>query len=306
MNESKWSHLVTDYVSWLEGVRNLSPHTLRAYHGDLEAFGTWCAREGIDPLSASNRQVRGYLSYLVRGSYAEKTINRKLSALRRFYDWLEREGHVEVSAFASIPGRKLRKTLPRTMTDADLESLLRSCDKETPEGLRDAAFIELLYATGARISEVAHLAVADVDFAEQQVRLFGKGRKERCVPVYQEALDTLADYITRARPVFVAKRRADGTLDALFVSTRGNSMSADALRHRFKLRVVAAGLDNDVIPHAVRHTYATELLSGGADLKTVQELLGHESLATTQIYTHLSVERLKQATRQAHPRASVS
>lgn len=294
---------MADYAVWLSHVRNLSPHTTRAYRSDLEAYGGWCAREGIDPLSTSYRRVRGYMAYMVRSAYAEKTINRKLSALRRFYDWLEREGHVESSVFSSVPGRKVRKTLPRTMTDADLCKLVDSCDRETVEGLRDAAFIELMYATGARISELAGLNVRDVDFAEQQVWLFGKGRKERCLPVYQGALDTVGEYLERSRPSLVAKRRSTGVINALFVSTRGNAMSADALRHCFKRCVARAGLEVSLIPHAVRHTYATELLTGGADLKTVQELLGHESLATTQIYTHLSVERLKQVTRQAHPRA---
>ena len=299
----RWEDLVERYATWLSGVRNLSPHTLRAYRGDLESFGRWCLGEGVDPLGASYRRLRGFFADLVQARYADKTINRRLSAVRAFYEWLEREGEIESSPFSSMPGRKHTKTLPRTMSNEDVDALIDSCDATTIEGKRDAALIELMYATGARISEVAALVPADIDFALGQVRLFGKGRKERIVPVYGRALSALKEYLSVARPQLVACRREGPPTEALFVSTRGNAMSADALRKRFERQIALAGLEGDLTPHAMRHTFATELLTGGADLKTVQELLGHESLATTQIYTHLSVERLKRATRLAHPRA---
>lgn len=299
----RWEGLVSRYMAWLRDVRNLSQHTVRAYGGDLDTFWDWCRREGVDPLGASHRRLRGYVADAVAARYAERTINRRLSAVRRFYEWLEREGEVATSPFASLPGRKRSKTLPRTMSNSDVERLIDSCDVTTTEGLRDAALIETLYATGARISEVAALACDDIEFPSAQVRLFGKGRKERIVPLYDRALEVLRDYLAKARPKLLARRKGEGATNALFVSTRGNPMSADALRVRFERCVRDAGLEGDLTPHAMRHTYATELLGGGADLKTVQELLGHESLATTQIYTHLSIERLKLATRLAHPRA---
>lgn len=299
----RWERLQEDYLDRLARVRNLSPHTVRAYRQDLDSFARWCSREGVDPLAASERRLRGYLAYLARSKYADKTINRRLSALRGMYGWLFKHDEVRIAAFADVPGRKQRKTLPRTMSDADVAALIASCDASTPEGVRDAALIETLYATGARISEVAGLVPDDIDFAQGQVRLFGKGSKERIVPLYPKALDALRCYMSTARPDLLARRRRGEVAQALFVSARGNAMGADALRACFSRHVTLAGLDPQISPHAVRHTYATELLTGGADLKTVQELLGHESLATTQIYTHLSVERLKEATRLAHPRA---
>lgn len=303
--ESGYEHaeeLVARFLRWLEGVRGLSEHTVRAYGTDLEAYLGWCAREGVTPVCAGRRDLRRYVAYLSRSGYASRTVNRRVSSLRTWYGWLVRAGELEASPAVSLAGRKATKELPRAMSDDDAARLLDSCDVTTDEGLRDRALLELLYATGARISEVASLAPSDIDFAQGQVTLFGKGRKERVVPIYKSALDAVERYLTRARPNLVARRRRGGSPRALFVSTRGNDMSAGALRARFELQARAAGLDPSITPHAMRHTFATELLGGGADLKAVQELLGHESLATTQVYTHLSVDRLREAQRRAHPR----
>lgn len=296
--------LVEQFLAFLSDVKRLSAHTVRAYETDLHAFLDWCQREGVQPLRATRRHMRGYLAYLSASGYADKTVNRRISSLRSFYTWIEREGLGTAEATASLKGRRLSKNLPTTMTDDDVAKLVATCDESTAEGVRDRAFLELLYATGARISEVAGLHVKDVDYAQRQVRLFGKRSKERIVPLYDVALDALRTYIEGARPQLLAACHAPCLPDALFVSTRGNAMSAEALRRRFTRQKKLAGLDASLTPHAMRHTFATELLSGGADLRAVQELLGHESLATTQIYTHLSVERLKDATRQAHPRGA--
>ena len=294
--------LAEEFVCHLRDVRRLSPHTVLAYEGDLEAFLGWCEREGVRPLSVSHRRLRAYLSHMVSAGYADKTVNRRLSSLRSFYRWLEREGVVPAGITESLSGRKAPRTLPKTMTDEDACRLIGSCDVSTPEGVRDKAFLELLYATGARISEMASLEPHDVDFEEEQMRVLGKGSKERIVPVHAEALAAVRTYLDDARPRLLARRKGGVSAKALFVSVRGNDMTAAALRARFERQVKVAGIDSTLTPHAMRHTFATELLSGGADLKAVQELLGHESLATTQIYTHLSIERLKDVTRQAHPR----
>ena len=294
--------LLDAFLTYLKNVRGLSQHTVRAYESDLNAFLLWCEREGVMPLLASRSDMRAYLASLARGGYASKTVNRRISALKTFYSWCELEGAGSAAAVASIKGRKLPKVLPKTMTDADLARLMDTCDMGTSEGIRDRAFLELLYATGARISEAADLRPKDVDYDQKQVRLFGKRSKERIVPMHDLALRVMREYVDHARPDLMAARRQEGYAQALFVSTRGNDMGADALRRVFRQHVVLAGLDLELTPHAVRHSFATELLTGGADLKAVQELLGHESLATTQIYTHLSVERLKKVTHQAHPR----
>lgn len=300
--QQEFRGLVEDFLASLSIVRNLSPNTVRGYASDLDSFCSWAEREGVQPLRISHRELRYYLMELTRAGYSTKTINRHLSAIRQLYRWLLHEGHTSEDAAAAIASPKLARLLPTTLADRDVRALIDTCDPSTAVGLRDRAAIELLYATGARISELSGIDLQHVDFSQGQVRLFGKGSKERIVPVYAAALDTVRAYLMRARPSL--RRNGVDDEDALFLSVRGRRMSAAALRVAFERHIAEAGLDSSLTPHAMRHSYATELLGGGADLRSVQELLGHESLSTTQIYTHLSVERLKNATRQAHPRGS--
>ena len=292
------------FIRYLSGVRNLSPNTVRAYQGDLEAYCSWLRREGVNPLDITHRELRRWLAEQSRARYTASSVDRRLSAVRDLYRWLVHEGITDKDCAAAVAGPRRAKTLPRTMDDASVAKLLATCDVSTPDGLRDRCFLELLAATGSRISEAAGLKVSDIDIARRQIRLFGKGAKERIVPLYDAAVEMVLAYIESARPELLAKAKGPSKAgDALYISTRGNAMSADALRTVFERHVGIAGLDPTLTPHAMRHTYATELLANGADMRSVQELLGHANLATTQIYTHLSVERLKEATRQAHPRA---
>lgn len=293
------------YVSQLTGVRGLSENTQKGYASDLADYSRWCERGGVDALNVTHKELRAYLAELSRARYATTTINRRLSAIRGLYSWMSLHGGVSSDAASSVASPKIARVLPKTMTDSEAAQLLDDCDVSSPAGLRDRAFLELLYASGARISEVSRLDVASLDFAGSSVKLFGKGSKERVVPLYELALDWVGRYVQEARPALLARSKNACNIDdaALFISTRGGRMSADALRTVFERHVVQAGLDPALTPHAMRHTFATELLSGGADLRSVQELLGHESLSTTQIYTHLSVERLKDAARVSHPRA---
>ncbi len=292
---------VERFLTYLSSVRNLSENTVRAYRTDLEAYCDWAEREGVRPLEVTHRQLRRFLGELSRARYASKTINRHLSAVRALYRWLVHEGITDKDSAAAVASPKLARTLPKTMTYADAAALMETCDTSDVVGVRDRAFLELLYASGARISEVSGLDVRDVDVSNAQVRLFGKGSKERIVPLYDTCLEWLRTYLSTSRPQLAAHGK-DTPTQALFVSTRGNRMSANALRTCFERHVTLAGLDGSLTPHAMRHTYATELLAGGADMRSVQELLGHASLSTTQIYTHLSVDRLRDAARQAHPR----
>ena len=209
------------------------------------------------------------------------------------------EGIVEGDAVSAISSPKLPRDLPGVLTTRQVESLLKTPDTSTP------AMLELLYASGARISELAALNVESIAWSERTLRLWGKGSKERIVPLYRRALEATRRYIDEGRPqLLVQAKRVDSAngVHPLFISARGNRMSAAMLRRRFHMLATLAGIPADIAPHAMRHTFATDLLEGGADLRSVQELLGHASLSTTQIYTHLTPERLKRAVSQAHPR----
>ena len=286
------------FLESLEVERNLSPNTVRAYRLDIEDFMRWCERNSCDVFTVNHRSFRRYLAELDAARYSRRTINRRLSALRAFYAWMAVNGLVEADPTAVVVSPKQPKSLPRKITPADVDRLLTISDRTTPDGLRNQAILELMYACGARIGEVANLKVGDVSFPARQVRLFGKGAKQRIVPLHPLALDTLAHYLADARPKLLGPKSGD----ALFLSTRGNPMSADTLRKAFKQCCELAGLPGDVTPHDMRHTFASDLVENGADLRSVQELLGHASLSTTQIYTHLSAAHLKDEHRQAHPR----
>lgn len=257
----------------------------------------------MEVTKVDHRNLRLYLAYLKQAQYSAKTLNRHLSALRGFYKWMQREKLIATDPALALSNPRAPRNLPHTMTDSDVNRLLESCDTSTAVGLRDRAFLEFLYATGARISEVATLKLEQLDLQNGIVRLFGKGSKERIVLLYESAIEWLKKYLRSSRPTLLLKDKSSRAHSALFISVRGNDMSADSLRKVFSSYLAAAGLDSSLSPHAMRHTYATELLGGGADLRIVQELLGHESLSTTQVYTHLSVDRLKEAAKAAHPRS---
>lgn len=279
--------------------RNLSVHTARNYRIDLLDFGRWAAREGVDPLSPTHRQARMYLGELDRARYSRRTVNRRLSSMRSFFRWLVMRGIVEDDPIGALQGPKVERGLPRTMSSDDIARLIGAWEKDdTPEGIRNRAILEFLYASGARISEASGLLLRGVSFALGQAKIYGKGGKERIVPLHEASLQAMRDYLDRSRPYLVG----DGECPCFFVSSRGRRMSPDAIRRMFKASLRRAGLDESLVPHDVRHSFATDLVEGGADLRSVQEMLGHASLSTTQIYTHLSVSHLKAACRQAHPR----
>ena len=301
--------LADSFLSYLARVRNYSPNTAAAYAQDLDCFLIWASNCGIDVLQATHRDFRRFLSSLSGAGYAKTTVNRRLSAVRSFYSWLVREGVIESNPAAVVSSPKLPKPLPHVLSQEDVEKLLKCADASTPAGALDAALVELLYASGARIGEVASLDVDRIDFSDKSVRLFGKGSKERIVPLYPAALHALDAYLAHARPVLLANHKGGLTAEeaadaqrALFINARGARMSERSLRARFEKLLAQAGLAGMATPHTMRHTFATEVLDGGADLRSVQEMLGHASLSTTQIYTHLTPERLREVSLQAHPR----
>lgn len=286
------------FIRHLGVERGLSDNTLRAYCQDLRSYLDWCSRKGLDPLQVEYRAFRGYLVELNAAGYTAKTNARRLSAVRTFFKYLNAHDVTQVNPAAAASSPKLSRDLPRKASESDIQAILTVCEDDAV-GSRDQAFLELLYASGARIAELARLKVVDIDFHDASVRLFGKGSKERIVPLYPVALETVRTYIEHGRQALLGERRSD----ALFVSTRGRAMSADSLRRVFKQRAAQAGLDPQLHPHDMRHAFATDLVQGGADLRSVQEMLGHSSLSTTQIYTHLSLKHMKDVYKQAHPRS---
>jgi len=291
--------LVDRFLVHLSVERGVSIHTVRAYSADLARFLEWCTRAELDPLSLTHRQMRSYLAELDRARYARRTIARRLSSIRSFYAFLHTEGVVTSDPSAVLATPKIPSRLPKLIPNEEVLRMLEAPDTSTPSGLRDRAVLELLYATGARVGEAAGLRLGDLDLAQGQVTVMGKGGKERIIPMHRLAVARLREYLQEGRPRLVSK--ASG--DSVFLSVRGAPFSADAIRRMFKRHLAIAGAASSLSPHAMRHTFATHLLDSGADLRTVQELLGHVALSTTQIYTHLSTQRLQDVHRSSHPRA---
>lgn len=291
------------YIEHLSRFEGASPETVRAYGQHLDAYARWAERSAVDGLHPTGRQLRAYLAEFAAASYAPRTVAAHLSALKSFFHWLAERDYLALDVVDAMASPKLDKPLPLTLTREQLESLMGSPDQTSPGGLRDACMLELFIATGARISELARLKISDIDHEEGMVRLFGKGSKERVVPLYPSAIQASSRYLVEARPRLLRYLDDSTSRPEFFISDRGMPMSAASLRYRFDKLKAISGVPADVTPHTMRHTFATMLLEGGADLRSVQELLGHSSLSTTQIYTHLTPERMRQAVRFAHPRS---
>lgn len=293
------SGLVDRFLAHLREERNASPQTVRAYASDLARYLEWAERSDTDPLGSDPRLLRRYLSELDRARYSRRTVARRLSAVRSLFRFLNREGIITHDPAAVIGTPRLPARLPRLVPTDLLNRLLDTPSCETPTGMRDRALLELLYATGARVSEVAAMDLPELDLTAGQVRVTGKGDKQRILPLHREAVTRLDTYIRKARPSF---RPAAGEL-AVFLNRNGTRLSDGGIRRMLKRHLVTLEAAAGVTPHTLRHTFATHMLEAGADLRTVQDLLGHVALSTTQIYTHLGLQRLQRVHGDAHPRA---
>jgi integrase/recombinase XerD len=291
--------LVDRFIGHLRIERGVSPHTLRAYSADLQRYLEWAERSAIDPITLTHRQMRRYLAELDQAGYARTTVARRLSAVRSFFAYLLAEHLADSDPSSVLATPKLPARLPKLVPHEHVNALLDAPDSTTPSGLRDGAILELLYASGARVGELESLSLGQLDLSQDQITVMGKGSKERVIPIHRAAVRRLRTYLADGRPALANSHSGD----AVFLSVRGNPLSADAIRRVFKRYVDRVGAAHSLSPHAMRHTFATHLLERGADLRTVQELLGHVALSTTQIYTHLSMKRLQDVHRNAHPRA---
>jgi integrase/recombinase XerD len=281
---------------WME--RGLSGNTLSAYRSDLAAFAGWLGQQGTALLDAQRNQLLSYLALRVQQGARPRTTARLLSSLRRFYRYLVREGRLTEDPSARIDAPKLGRALPKSLTETEVESLLAVPKIDDPRGLRDRTMLEVLYASGLRVSELVGLTLDQVNLRQGVVRVIGKGSKERLVPLGEEAVVWLERYLAEARHDLVQGRLND----ALFPTRRGAAMSRQAFWQLIKRYAKQAGINKPLSPHTLRHAFATHLLNHGADLRVVQLLLGHSDLSTTQIYTHVARERLKDLHARHHPR----
>ncbi len=282
---------------WLE--RGLSRNTLSAYQSDLRALAAWLHKaHGHSLLGARREDLLTYFALLSRQGRKPRSTARLLSCLRQFYQHALREGWIKADPSACIDAPRLGRPLPKYLTEGQVEALLEAPDVDDAEGFRDRAMLELLYATGLRVSELVGLHLEQLSLSQGLVRVIGKGGKERLVPLGDEALDWLQRFLRGARAELLGERPSA----VLFPTRRGGGMTRQAFWYRIKKHALAAGVDTSLSPHTLRHAFATHLLNHGADLRVVQMLLGHSDLSTTQIYTHVARERLKSLHEKHHPR----
>ncbi len=333
--------LITEFLNYLKYERHFSPHTAKCYGADLTQFCAFLASEGsgqgtapgattnasaattptpsadgsgqtaqtavmVDVdlkqklISVTADTVKSFLAFLGRQDYSKSTTARKLATLRSFYKFCVRRNYIQANPLASIRMPKQEKRLPKFLTVEQVNTLIQTPDDTTLLGARDRAMLEVLYSTGLRVSELVELNVDDVDFNGQLVRIRGKGKKQRNAPIGPTALGAIGRYI-ELRKADVRHESSDQ--QALFVNKHGQRLSTRSVRRKLDKYLAIAGLDPSVSPHTLRHSFATHMLDKGADLRSVQELLGHQSLSTTQIYTHLTAERMKKSYDDAHPRS---
>jgi len=308
--------LTHQFITYLKAERHFSAHTARCYAADLEQFTKYV----IDPSGAAangatydvaeiDRRlksvdadfVRGFMSHLRDLNYCKSTVARKLATLRSFYKFVVKRGVVASNPVASIRTPKQDKRLPKFLEVEQIERLLSNCDTTTMLGARDRAILETLYSTGIRVSELVALNISELDLGGSVLRVRGKGKKDRLVPVGPGAVQAILHYLDLRRSAGAGNAKSDS--DALFINKHGQRLSTRSVRRKLDKYLLEAGLDLSISPHTLRHSFATHMLQRGADLRSVQELLGHQSLSTTQIYTHLSGETVRQEYDKAHPRA---
>ncbi len=295
-NTAEQTHLIDAFLDSLWMERGVSDNTLSAYRTDLKIFVRWLEKENQQLLQVEDQELRRYLSGLKELS--ARTVSRRLSSLRRFYAYYLREGRIQSDPTARIESPRLGRALPKSLTEADVESLLEAPNEEETLGLRDKAMLEILYATGLRVSELVGLKTGQINLRQGVIRVLGKGNKERLVPLGEEALACLDRYLNQARSDLLKGKNSE----ALFPSNRGKAMTRQTFWHLIKRYAVQAGIEKSLSPHVMRHAFATHLLNHGADLRVVQMLLGHSDISTTQIYTHVAQERMKELHEEHHPR----
>jgi len=297
---SDMEHQLSNYMNHLSAEKNASPYTLRNYRREIGEFLDFCKGKQISEWDRVDKDVvRDYLAWLNGENYAKASVARRLSELRSFCRYLMREKVLLANPFDTVSAPKLPKRMPRFLSGEEVKNLLASPEPSDPQGMRDRAILELLYAAGMRVSELVNLNLADMDSTKAQIKVLGKGNKERLVLIGKPAMRAVLSYIREGRSKLIGKK----TSNALFLNRFGTRLTVRSVQMTLEKYAMRAGIKGDVTPHVLRHTFATHLLDGGADLRSVQELLGHESLSTTQIYTHVTQPKQKDVYASTHPGA---
>lgn len=294
-----WQEKVDLFLGYLSNSRGYSSHTVAGYKGDLSHYATYCQEKDVNPAVPPRGFLRGYLAYMAECGYARRTVARRVAALRAFFRYQSQLTGSENPA-EHIHTPKLRRSLPRFLSEEQVEALLQAPDAKTVLGCRDICILEFLYSTGCRVSELVGLDLEDLNLPAGCARVLGKGRRERVVILGERALIALERYLSNGRPKLVQGQSSQW---ALFLNRFGGRLTDRSVRRLLDKHADTAALDLNVSPHTLRHTFATHLLEHGADLRSVQELLGHANLSTTQVYTHVTKRRLYQEYLAAHPRA---
>jgi integrase/recombinase XerD len=281
------------FLNYLLVDKGLSNNTVKAYEADISSFFQWLDNEDLKYKNLQEYHINQYISFLFQRKMRSSSVNRKISSIKSFYIFLVKRNFVKNSPLNDLVTPKQEKYLPESMSEAEVDKLLNSPDVSNKIENRDKAMIEMLYATGMRISELVNLKITDVDMKRCVVKVFGKGSKERLVPFGETALDSLRSYLNE---------REQSSSKEIFLSNRGKKMTRVAFWQRVKIYLIRENLKNSISPHTLRHAFATHLLNRGADLRSVQLLLGHSDLSTTQIYTHIAKQRLSDVLKKHHPR----
>lgn len=285
---------IEKFIRYLEIERNASRHTLINYSIDLKSLGEFLKEEPIEKVDYVS--LRRYLAHIKEQNLSKVSIARKIASIRSFFKFLFREGIIKNNPASSLSTPKRDKHLPKFLDEKEIVVLLESPDRESEAGARDRAILETLYSTGIRVSELVGLNMDHIDQIGGVVKVFGKGKKERIVPIGERALQAIRDYLKKKRPITRDTK-------ALFFNKSGGRLTDRSVRRIINKYIIKASIQQKISPHTLRHSFATHMLDHGADLRSVQELLGHANLSTTQIYTHITTERLKSAYEKAHPRA---
>lgn len=295
--------MIKEFYDYLKNEKNYSEFTITSYMNDINEYNNFIIMENYKSLVDLTPNIsRQYLTYLNSKKFSKRSVARKMSSLRSFYRYLERNNKVDVNYFQNITSPKIDKTLPKFLYLEEIEELFNSINTNTSIGKRDYALLELLYGTGIRVSEFCNIKLSDCDFYNNEIIVMGKGSKERYVPISDNIKEAIYEYINSARNEFLARSKS-GYSDYLFLNFKGTPLTTRGVRVVLDNVTARAAEELKLSPHMLRHSFATHLLDNGADLRSVQELLGHENLQTTQIYTHVSKERLKKDYMEHFPRA---